>query len=189
MCPPNFICQNQTLNVLFEGGDIGKWLASESRALVNEICVLINEMPENSTPFCYVRTQWKDNYVLDWPKSLYGYFHKIKYFSFSLITLLIWIFWILQLSPAWYNTDCSQLMYQFDHYQFQLDLPDHGAWCSEKSLGWIFTNQFWHVWSVSAPSPYTACIFFFSFQFHFTFLKIIKDNIPKTLCSFFHFQY
>ena len=33
---------------------------------------------------------------------------------------LIWIFWVCQLSPAWYNVDCSQLMSQFDRYQLQL---------------------------------------------------------------------
>jgi hypothetical protein len=33
---------------------------------------------------------------------------------------LIWIFWICQLSPAWYNVDCSELMSQFVSYQLQL---------------------------------------------------------------------
>ena len=33
---------------------------------------------------------------------------------------LIWIFWVCQLSPSWYNADCFQLMSQCDHYQVQL---------------------------------------------------------------------
>ena len=33
---------------------------------------------------------------------------------------LIWIFWVCQLSPAWSNVDCSQLLFQYDPYQFQL---------------------------------------------------------------------
>ena len=52
-------------------------------------------------------------------KSLW-FFRKYIHFSFSLITLLIWIFWVCQLSLMWYNVDCSQLMFQFDCYQFQL---------------------------------------------------------------------
>ena len=42
--------------------------------------------------------------------------------SFSLITLLIWIFWVCWLSPEWYNVDC-QLTSQLDHYQLQLVYP------------------------------------------------------------------
>ena len=35
----------------------------------------------------------------------------------------IWIFWVCQLSPAWYNVDCSQLLFWFDRYQLQLVYP------------------------------------------------------------------
>ena len=41
------------------------------------------------------------------------------YFSFSPITLLIWIFRVCWISPAWYNVYCFQLMYRFDCYQLQ----------------------------------------------------------------------
>ena len=36
------------------------------------------------------------------------------------IQWLLWIFWVCCLSPALYNTDCSQLISWFDHYQLQL---------------------------------------------------------------------
>ena len=52
-------------------------------------------------------------------KPICVFFHKIKYifFSFSPTTLLIWMCWVWQLSPAWYNTDCSQSTSHSDHYQ------------------------------------------------------------------------
>ena len=37
-------------------------------------------------------------------------------FSFSPVTLLIWIFWVCRLSPPWQNVDCSKLTSQFDRY-------------------------------------------------------------------------
>ena len=68
----------------------------------------------------------------------------------------------------------------------------------------------WHVQSVTVPSPYTffffgsSCIFTFSVSFLtlpftpnsflcfscvFTFLEIIKPNMPKALLFFLHLQY
>ena len=59
--------------------------------------------------------------ILGWAKSLFSFFCKVDtFFSFSPITLLIWIFWVCQISPTWYNIDCSQLMSRFDPYQLQL---------------------------------------------------------------------
>ena len=55
-------------------------------------------------------------------------------------------------------------------------LPEHGALSSKKPPIRNFTNHFWHIWSVTAPSPYSRQIFF---RCVFTFLKIIKHNIPK----------
>ena len=61
-------------------------------------------------------------------------------------------------------------------------LPNHGASSSEKSPARNFANHVWHVWSVTAPSPHTAQIFFFlHFSCVFTFLEIIKHNMPKML--------
>ena len=42
------------------------------------------------------------------------------HFSFSSITVLIWVFLVCRLSPVWYNIDCSQFMSGIDRYQFQL---------------------------------------------------------------------
>ena len=47
-----------------------------------------------------------------------------------------------------------------------------------------FANHFWHARSITAPSPYTAQIFFVCFSHVFTFLEIIKHDMPK-MCSFF----
>ena len=43
-----------------------------------------------------------------------------------------------------------------------------------------FVDHFWHIWSVTAPSPCTVKIFF-PFKFHFTFLEIIilKEISPE----------
>jgi len=66
-------------------------------------------------------------------------------------------------------------------------LPDWGASSSKKPPARNFTSHFWPIQSVTAPSPYTAQISFFFFFFlcfscDFTFLEIIKHNIPK--CCF-----
>ena len=64
-----------------------------------------------------------------------------------------------------------------------IGLPDHGGSSSEKSQAQKFANYFWHVWSVTAPSPYTTQIFL-QFSCVFTFLEIIKNNIPKIIAYF-----
>ena len=53
-------------------------------------------------------------------QKVHVFFCKMRHFSLSLITLLIWIFWACWLSLVWYNIDCSQLMSWFDRYQLQL---------------------------------------------------------------------
>ena len=58
-------------------------------------------------------------------------------------------------------------------------LPHCGAPSSKKSPAPNFTNHFSHVQSVTAPSPYTAQIFFLHFSCIFTFLEIIKHNMRK----------
>ena len=49
-----------------------------------------------------------------------------------------------------------------------------------------FANHFWHVPSVTVPSPFTAQILFLRFSCVFTFREIIQHNIPKMLHIFFH---
>ena len=72
---------------------------------------------------------------------------------------LIWILWY-RLSPVECNTGCYQLTSQFDHHRFQLVYPTsehHPARnLSMKSL--LILG------SVTAPSPYTAHIFFCFWQ-------------------------
>ena len=46
-------------------------------------------------------------------------------------------------------------------------VPNLGTLSSEKSPAQNFTNNLWYIQSVIAPSPYTAQIFFFMFQFCF----------------------
>ena len=63
-------------------------------------------------------------------------------------------------------------------------LPDLGAWSSKKAPERNFANHFWHIWLVTAPSPYTAqifvcvCVCVFCI---FTFFEIIKHNMLKML--------
>ena len=121
-------------------------------------------------------------YILGWPKSLFSFFHKMKdTFFISPITLLIWVFWVCQLSPTWYNADCSQLMSSFDHYQPQMVYPTYrGTSFGKKCPAWNLTNHFWHIQSVRTLSPYTAQIFLcVCVSVVFTFLEIIKHNMPK----------
>ena len=124
-----------------------------------------------------------DSYILGWPKSPRGFFHKIKdtffIFNNNIIDLDI-----LSMSAI------SCLM---KHWLFSINvsiwllststgLPNQGALSSKKSQTWNFANHFWHIWSVTAPSPYTAQIFFFAFQLCFYLSWIIKHNMPKMLC-------
>ena len=122
--------------------------------------------------------------MLGWLKSPFSSFCKIKdIFSFSPITLLIWIFWVCWLSPTWYNVDCSQLISWFDLYELSTALPNRGASSSEKTPAWSFANHFWHVWSVTAPSPY-AVQFFFAFQLHFYLSWNNKAQYAKNVAYF-----
>ena len=57
--------------------------------------------------------------------------------------------------------------------------PNGGALSSKKSLAQNLANHFWHIGSVTAPSPYTAKIFFEGFSCAFIFLEIIKHNMLK----------
>ena len=88
----------------------------------------------------------------------------------------------------WYNVDCSQLMSQFDHYQLQLVylIMEHRPARSlqNKSSQTTFDkfNQSQHL--------STHCTnLFVRFSCIFTFLEIIKHNMPKMLLFFFHLQY
>ena len=90
-------------------------------------------------------------------KVCWVFFHKIKdvFFIFT-NNLMIWIFWYVWLSSVW----LFSINVSIWSLSASTVLPDCGASSSEKSLAQNFTNHFWHVQSVTAPSPYTAQIFF-----------------------------
>ena len=109
------------------------------------------------------------NRVLDWPKRpSVLIFHKIKDTFFFIFTNNYWfgyfedvgclphgIIWLfsINVSVCYLSTSTG--------------LPDCGALSSEKSPAWNFTNHFWHIRSVTAPSPYTAqTIFVFQLYFY-----------------------
>ena len=118
------------------------------------------------------------SFILYWVGQKVRMVFSIKYktdFSFSRITLLIWIFRVCQLSPMWYNIDCSQLMSRFHCYQLQhgpvrnlQQLPKSLLTCliSHSSFSLHCTNLFSHF----------SCVF--------TFLEIIKHNILKNVVYF-----
>ena len=103
------------------------------------------------------------------------------------IQSLIWIFWICQVSPAWYNIDHSQYLHlitinlswsarswsiiQQDTSSMKHRKPVLTCLISPSTFSIHCTNLFWHF----------SCIF--------TFLKIIKHNMPERLLFFFHLQY
>ena len=104
--------------------------------------------------------------------------------SFSPMTLLVWIFWVRQLSPTWHVVDCLQLVSWVDRCQPQL-LPDCGASSSMETSQTTFdtfdqSQHFLHTLHRS---------FLLSFSCVFTFLEIIKHNMPKRLHIFFPLQY
>ena len=72
---------------------------------------------------------------------------------------LIWILWVCWLSLAWFEWLFS-INVSIWSLSTSTGLLDHGVSSSEKSLAWNFTNHFWPVRPVIAPSPYIAQICF-----------------------------
>ena len=98
---------------------------------------------------------------------------------------MIWIFWVYQLSPVWYNIDHSHSMSQFDRYQLQLVYLtlEH---CPARSLQHE-TSQTILTCSISCSTFSTHCTnLFLHFSGIFTFLEIIKHTMPIMLHIFFH---
>ena len=93
---------------------------------------------------------------------------------------LIWIFWVCLLSPLWYNIDHSQLMSQFDSYQLQLVYPTMEWEISSMKLRKpLLTHSISHsIFSIHCTNVflYFSCVF--------TFLEIIKHDMPKMLLFF-----
>ena len=92
---------------------------------------------------------------------------------------LIWIFWVCRLSPTLYNIDRSQCLNLIAINS--TGLPNCGASSSERFAAQNFANHFWHV-RVSHSTFSTHCTnLFLRFSCVFTFLEIIKHNMPKML--------
>ena len=101
--------------------------------------------------------------------------------KFSAVTLLIWIFWVFGYLPHGrillvLNVSIWLLSFNWSTWPWSVTQWE----ISSTKL----CNCIWHVCSVTAPSPYTAQIFFHIF----TFFVIIKYNRPKMSLIFFHLQ-
>ena len=99
---------------------------------------------------------------------------------------MIYIFGVCQLSPTWYNVDCSQLMF----WMFLIDLITINFNCSTRL--WSIIQR--EIASVKLRKPllthsishsiFTHCTsLFFCFSCVLTFLEIIKHNMLK-MCVF-----
>ena len=121
-------------------------------------------------------------------KSPYFFFHKVKHiFSFSLITLLIKIFWVCQLSPEWYNVDCSQLMSWFDGYWLQL------LYLMWSIIQWEISSMklrkplfFWHIWSVISPSTFSIHFKYLSWNNKEWSAKNVAHFLLYSILKWFH---
>ena len=83
-------------------------------------------LDEKHTPITYSHlkpTEMSAEFIGSAKKSTQFTPQNKTHFSFSAITLLIWVFWKCQMSPAWLKVDCSQLVSRCDHYQLQLAYP------------------------------------------------------------------
>ena len=101
---------------------------------------------------------------------------------------LIWIFSVCQLSPTWCNADCSQLMSPFDRYQLQLvyTTMEH---CPARNLQHKTSQTTFDPFDQSQNLHTLHKSYFLCFSCVFTFLEIIKHNMPKMLLFSFHLQY
>ena len=101
---------------------------------------------------------------------------------------LIWVFWVCQLSPTWYNFACSQLMSRFDCYQLQLVYPamEH---CPARNLQHDTSQTTFDTFDESQNLLHTLHHLFLGFSCVFTFLEIIKHTMSKLLLFFFHQYY
>ena len=131
--------------------------------------------------------------TMGWPKGLYSFFCKIKD-TFFICTNNFLELDILSMSAIFcmiYNIDCSQLMSWFDCYQLQLvylTVEHHPARNPRHDI-WQTTFD---TYSVTAPSPYAAQIFFVCFlhlSCVFIFLERVEHDMLKLLHILVHLQY
>ena len=99
---------------------------------------------------------------------------------------LMWIFWVCWLSPTWYNVDCSQLMSWFGHsgqliYTFMEHRPMRNLQHETLQTTFDTFNQSQHLLHTLPKS-------FLHFSCLFTFLGVIKHNMPKYCFFIFHMK-
>ena len=92
------------------------------------------------------------------------------YFSMLAISHMLW-HWLFSVNVLTWLLSTSS------------GLPYRGAMSSEKSSVRNFTNHFWHVLSVTEPSPHTAQ-FFFACQLHFYLSWNNKVSYAKKVAYF-----
>ena len=101
---------------------------------------------------------------------------------------LIWIFWVFQLSPMWYNVGCCQLMSRFDRCQRQLVYPtvEHRP---ARNLQHETSQTTFDTFDQSRHLLCTLHKPFYAFQLRFYLSWNNKHNMPKMMLFFFRFQY
>ena len=134
--------------------------------------------------------------TLGWPKSLFSFFHNVKdtFFIFTNnfidldIRSMLAISRITFIGIKWYNIYFSQLMSRFDRYQLQLVYltMEH---CPARNLQHETLQTTFDMFSQSQHLLHRLHKSFLHFGCVFTFLEIIKHNMPKMLHVFFHLQY
>ena len=115
------------------------------------------------------------------PKRPYGFSCKIKdmFFIFTNNFIDLDILSMLAISSYWLLLGRGQgCCYTFSN---AWDSPTAKNYLAKIIVPRDSANLFWHIQSVTAPSPYTAQIFFLHFSYVFTFLEIIKHNMLKIL--------
>ena len=100
---------------------------------------------------------------------------------------LIWIFWICQLSPAWYNVDCSELMSQFVSCQLQLVCltVEHHLVRNLQDKTLQTTSDMFNQ-SLHLLHTLNKCVF--AFQLHFNLSWNHKAEYAQMLLLSFHLQ-
>ena len=125
--------------------------------------------------------------LLGWPRSPYDFFHNIKSTFFIFTSNFIDLDILSTLAISSMVELCSQLMSQFDHYQLQLvylTMEHHPVRNLQHETSKPFlTGSISHCISSIHWTNLFLC-----FSCIFTFLEIIKHNMPTMMHIFFHFS-
>ena len=128
---------------------------------------------------------WSPNYWIG--QNVHLVFLQNKtHFSFSPITLLIWVFWACLLSSALYNIDCPQLMPWFGHCHlnwstWSWSMVQQKVSSTKLRKPLLTRDQSQHLLHALHRSVLLSSRIF-------TFLEIIKHNMLTVLRIFFIFD-